>query len=240
MNIEDEGIIINVSHYSETSAIVNILTRNHGRMSGLLKGAFKKKAGLIQPGNHISFSWRAKSESNLGSLYFVDLIKNHFVMFMNDILRLYALQSACSLCNLTLPEKHPYPAVFDGLTSLLDSLDIDDYMAVYVFWEMGLLKSLGFEIDLSHCVACGCTDNLIYVSPRSAKAVCAEDGEQYKDKLFALPEFLLEKKSPKLQDILDGLTLTGYFLEKRVFNAINRTTPEARNRFIDKFRKGMK
>ena len=113
MNIEDEGIIINVSHYSETSAIVNILSKNHGKMAGLFKGAFKKNAGTIQPGNHITFSWRAKSENNLGNLFSVDLIKNHFVLFFDDVLRLYALQSACSLCQQTLPDKHPYPQLFE-------------------------------------------------------------------------------------------------------------------------------
>lgn len=205
-------------------------------MSGLFKGAFKKNAGIIQPGNHISFSWRAKSENNLGSLYSVDLIKNHFVLFFNDVLRLYALQSACSLCYRTLPEKHPYPRLFEGFLGLLNSMDIDNFMAVYIFWEMGLLKSLGFEIDLSKCVACGATEDLIYVSPRSAKAVCKEDGEEYKDVMLILPKFMIEKKPPNTKDILDGLELTGYFLEKRVFNVINKTTPEARNRFVDKFK----
>ncbi len=239
MNIEDEGIIINISHYSETSAIVHILTKNNGKMAGLFKGAFKKNAGTIQPGNHISFSWRAKSENNLGSLYSVDLIKNHFVLFMNDVLRLYALQSACSLCYTTLPEKHPYQRLFDGFLGLLDSLEIDDFMAVYIFWEMGLLKNLGFEMDLSKCTACGKDEGLIYVSPRSAKAICTEDGEEYKDKLLTLPNFLIEKTSPNSQDIADGLELTGYFLEKRVFNAINKTTPEARTRFASEFKKSV-
>ena len=239
MNIEDEGIIINVSHYSESSAIVNILSKNHGKMAGLFRGAFKKNAGVIQPGNHVSFSWRAKTEDNLGTLQNVDLIKNHFVMFFDDVLRLYALQSACSLCYKTLPEKHPYPQLFDGFLGLLNSLDIDDFMAVYLFWEMGLLKNLGFELDLSKCTVCGTEDDLIYVSPRSARAVCEEDGKEYIDVLLKLPAFLIDKESPTPQDILDGLNLTGYFLEKRVFNAINKTTPEARSRFLNKFEKDL-
>lgn len=237
MNIEDQGIIINVSHYSETSAIVSLLTKDHGKMKGLFKGAFKKNAGMIQPGNQISFTWRAKSEDNLGSLYEVDLIKNNFVYFMNDILRLYALQSACSLCDQTLPDKHPYSQLYDGFLGLLNSLDIDDFIAVYVFWEMGLLKSLGFEMDLTKCTVNGCCDNLVYVSPKSAKAVCEEVGEEYKDKLLKLPQFLINKTSPSVQDAVDALYLTGYFLERRVFNSVNKTLPEARSRFVDEFKK---
>jgi len=237
MNIEDEGIIINISHYSETSAIVTVLTSNHGKMSGLFKGAFKKNAGIIQLGNYISFYWRANNENNLGSFYSIDLIRNHFVLFMNDVLRLYALQSACSLCYHTLPDKSPCPTLFSGFYELLNSLDIDHFIVVYVFWEMGLLKNLGFELDLSKCTVCNTKENLKYVSPKSGKAVCAEHGEPYKDKIIPLPEFMTTRKEPPIKDIIQALNLVGYFLETKVFNGINKTTPEARNRFIDKFSK---
>ena len=236
MQINDNAIVLNISHYSETSGILRMFSKEHGVMSGLVKGAFNKKtAGIIQPGNIISFTWQGKTAENLGSLYNLELVKNHFVMFSNDILRLYALQSACSICYQTLPEKQPYPQLYKGFCELLNSLAIDDFMAVYVFWEMGLLKTLGFEIDLSKCVVTNSVENLIYVSPKSAKAVSKEVGDEYKDKLLKLPCFFLDKSNPNQEDVIQGLKLTGYFLEKQVFNVVNKTTPKARDRFVNQF-----
>ena len=122
---------------------------------------------------------------------------------------------------------------------MLEALDRDAGWAVsYVMWEMRLLTELGFGLDLSRCAATGTTDSLVYVSPKSGQAVSAEAGEPYKDKLLSLPPFLLrEGEGSNPAEVLAGLDLTGFFLERRIFEPHGKTLPPARSRFVDVLRR---
>jgi DNA repair protein RecO (recombination protein O) len=144
------------------------------------------------------------------------------------------------VAEVTLPEREPHPRAYAGLNALLEALDEDDnYAALYVRWELDLLAELGYGLDLSHCASTGATDNLAYVSPRSGQAVSEEAAAPYRAKLLRLPRFLLvvENQPPAADDILAGLALTGYFLERRVLAPHERKIPAARLRFVDELRR---
>src|SRR5690606_4672284 len=128
-------------------------------------------------------------ENQLGT-FTLDLQKSYVAQVIDDPLKLTALQSACALVDGTLPEREPHPAVFDGFAALMEAFGGDYWGPAYVYWELGLLKELGFGIDLSACAATGVTADLVYVSPRSGRAVSAAAGAVYKEKMLRLPPFL--------------------------------------------------
>jgi DNA repair protein RecO (recombination protein O) len=138
-----------------------------------------------------------------------------------------------------LPEREPHARAYIRLTNLIASLVADDGWAVaYVAWEMALLDELGFGLDLARCAATGATEELIYVSPKTGRAISAVAGEPYRGRLLALPAFLRAAPHgpPTAAEALDGLALTGFFLERRVFDPMQRKMPAARTRFVDVLR----
>ena len=136
-----------------------------------------------------------------------------------------------------LPEREPHPHAYDGLAALLDALDRDGmWPAAYARWELDLLAEHGFGLDLSRCAATGVTSDLVYVSPKSGQAVSRAAGEPHRNRMLALPAFLIDANAapPLLDAVLDALGLTGFFWERRVFQPHGRTLPAARRRFIDR------
>jgi len=232
---QDEGIILSVRAHGETGGIASLLTRSHGRAMGYIYGASgTKMRGVAETGNIVTALWRAKSEGQLGNFSF-ELEKSAAVDVMDDPARLTALQSACALADKTLPEREVHAGMFEGTKALLAAFGTELWAAAYIYWEIGLLRELGFGLDLSKCAATGETENLVYVSPRSGCAVSAAAGEIYKEKLLALPPFLRGEARLESGDILDGLKLTGHFLRHRVFSLSNSSLPEARLRLEERF-----
>ncbi|MDE2337055.1 MAG: DNA repair protein RecO [Alphaproteobacteria bacterium] len=233
---QDEGIILSVRAHGETGGLVSLLTRGHGRAAGYVYGATSSRMrGVLEPGNLVSARWQAKSPEQLGN-FTLELEKSAAADVMDDPLRLTALQSACVLADKTLPERESHPGVFEGTKALMASFATDIWAATYIYWEIGLLRELGFGLDLSKCAATGAVDNLIYVSPKSGCAVSAAAGEIYKERLLSLPAFLRGEGDFGDADILDGLKLTGHFLRHRVFALSNSDLPESRLRLEEKFR----
>ncbi len=235
MNWSDEGYVLSVRRHGEAAAIVNLLTRDHGRHAGLVRGGMGRRLrGVLQPGNQVAANWRGRLEEHLGT-YTVEGKRDHAAGLLGDGDRLAGLTAAAAVTETALPEREPHLPVHDAFASLLDALaNAPGWAAVYVRFELGLLGELGFGLDLSHCAATGQTDDLAYVSPRSARAVSRDAGEPYKDRLLQLPQFLLAEApdAPTTQDIVDGLKLTGHFLETAVFAPHNRPLPAARERLV--------
>lgn len=242
MEWSDDAIVLTARKHGETSAIVSLLTRAHGRHLGLVRGGAGRRArGLYQPGNRLSATWRGRLADHLGT-YSCEMTDAVAANLMADPLRLAALTSACAVAEAALPEREAHAPVFEGLGILLGALNDPDGTAwptVYVKWELGLLRELGFGLDLSACAATGATDDLTHVSPRSGRAVSAGAAEPYRDKLLALPAFLL--RSGTLADageVLDGLRVTGYFLDRHVFSQRrDAKPPDARQRLVDRLRR---
>ena len=232
MQWTDEGVILSVRPHGETAALAEIFTRTHGRHLGLVHGG---RSGRLRPvlqiGNHIEAVWKARLAEHLGQVR-VELRRGYAAQAMEDALSLAGLSSMCALARL-LPERDPHPSLFEVTLFVLGFLDDEAvWPALMVRWELALLDELGFGLDLSSCAASGTKQNLVYVSPKSGRAVSAASGEPYKDRLLRLPTFLVESRQEAVmpQDVDAGLTLTGHFLETRVLIPRGEKMPEASGR----------
>ena len=240
MDWTDDAIILNVRKHGESAAIVSLLTAEHGRHSGLVRGGGGRRArGVLQPGNGVRAQWRARLEEHLGTLS-CELTDAVAARVLGDPLRLAALDSACTVADAALPEREAHPRTHAGLGVLMAALAADDpvWPTVYVKWEIGLLGALGFGLDLESCAATGGNDQLAYVSPKSGRAVSLTAGEPYRDRLLPLPAFLVSGNGAEtLEEILDGLRLSGYFLDRHVFSHGRAVSPPARERLIERLRR---
>ena len=230
MNWRDEGIILSLRKHGEFAVIAHLLTHHHGRYAGIVRGGSSKKMrGVLEPGNEVSAEWRARLEDHLGA-FTVELRESHAARVLSDAGRLSAMLSACALMDDCLPEREPCPNLYAALRSLLALLPADSWAAAYVAWELSLLAELGFGLDLSACAATGVTTSLVYVSPKSGRAVSAAAGEKYMDRLLPLPGFLVGSGEAGEQAIVEGLRLTGYFLDRYVLTPHAKALPDARMR----------
>lgn len=239
MDWQDDAIVLSARRHGETSAIAMLLTYEHGRHAGLVRGgAGKRMRGLLQPGNMVHAHWRGRLAEHLGT-YTIEAVAAGTASIMADPDRLAALSAACAVAETALPEREPAPAVYEALGILLRALgdDAPSWPSVYVKWEIGLLETLGFGLDLSSCAANGTLDDLVYVSPKSGRAVSAEAGAPYRDVLLPLPAFLGQSGTAgSAAEIADGLRLTGYFLGRHVFGD-HATAPAARARLQERMRR---
>ena len=179
--------------------------------------------------------YRARVSEQLGSASLEPVGEGPSALF-DDPLALAGLAAAAAVAAGALPEREPHPGAFFAFEALIAALvAVDSWPAVYVRFEAGLLQELGFGLDLSKCAATGSTDDLIYVSPRTGRAVSRAAGEPYADRLLALPPFLLSAQGGLAAgDVGAGLTLTGHFLESFVFSVMNRPLPPARVWLLDR------
>lgn len=239
MEWTDDAIILSLRQHGESSAVVSLLTRDHGRQAGLVRGARSRRArGFLQPGSGIRAIWRARLADHLGTITWEPGVQRTTDLLEHPA-RLAALASACAVADAALPEREPQAAVFAGMLALLASLADDAvWPSAAVKWELGLLQALGYGLDLSACAATGSRDDLVYVSPRSGRAVSRAAGAPYHDRLLALPPFLLAPGATgTAAEAVAGLALTGYFLERNVFRMRGRGLPAARLRLLDRLRR---
>ena len=240
MEWTDEAFVLAARRHGEGAAVAQLLTREHGRHAGLVHGGgSSSKRALVEPGNRVQATWRGRLPEHLGRLT-IEVERPYAATLMDDPKRLSALAAACAVAEIALPEREPHPAIFLATEALLDSLaDATDevWPAIYIRWELGLLGELGFGLDLSACAATGQTDDLVFVSPRTGRAVSRDAGAPYRDKLLRLPEFLTPAQGAGVSatntDIRDGVQLTGYFLARHVFDPLNRPLPGPRDRLTD-------
>lgn len=240
MEWTDQGFVLAARRHGEGAAVVQLLTREHGRHAGLVHGGGSaSKRALVEPGNRVQSTWRGRLPEHLGQLT-LEVERSYAAALMDDPGRLSALAAACVVVETALPEREPHPALFHATEVLLDSLvDSADevWPAVYIRWELGLLGELGFGLDLSSCAVTGQTDDLVFVSPRTGRAVSREAGAPYRDKLLRLPEFMAPAEGAEISvtsvDLHDGMKLTGFFLARHVFAPLNQPLPGARDRLTD-------
>ncbi|WP_411818552.1 DNA repair protein RecO [Hyphococcus sp. DH-69] len=235
MEFTDTGIILDARAHGETHAIVDVFTEEHGRWAGLVYGGQgRRMRPLLQPGNVVNADWKGRGEDTLGH-FTLEMVHARAGEAMGERLSLAALSAACAVALATLPEREAHARAFSAMSVLMATLDdIDVWPALMARWELGLLAELGFGLTLDRCAATGARENLIYVSPRSACAVCEEAGEPYKDKLLPLPAFLRGAATTATPgEALQALETTGYFIETRILHLSNKQLPEARRRVIE-------
>jgi len=232
MHWRDEAIVISVRPHGETSVILEVLARAHGRTLGLVKGGRSPRVRpAVQPGNLVSAGWRARLSEHLGN-FDVELMTGYAARAMASREALAMVTTMCFFAKF-LPERDPHPALFDAMLGVLDALEEPAAPLAYARFEMLLLEEMGFALDLSECAATGATENLIYVSPKSGRAVSAEAGKPYKDRLLPLPAFLLDGSAAIARhDIADALRLSGFFLEKHLREAAGVGLPDERGRIV--------
>lgn len=236
MEFEDDAFVLSARVHGETGAIVELLTASHGKyVAHVAGGASRKMKPFMQAGAQVILRYRARISDQLGSAALEPVGEGPSALF-DDPLALAGLAAAAAVAAGALPEREPHPGAYLAFEALASALAlIDDWPAVFVRFEAGLLQELGFGLDLSKCAATGVTDDLIYVSPRTGRAVSRAAGEPYRDRMLVLPPFLLSSQS-RLQagDVRAGLDLTAHFLEQFIFNPVNRPLPPARLWLVDR------
>lgn len=235
MEFVEPAFVLQARAHGETGAIVELLTETRGRFAAhVAGGASRRMKPFLQPGARVTAEYRARASEQLGSARLEPVGEGPAALF-DDPLALAGLASAAAVAQGALPEREPHPGAFlafEALSLALAGPDI--WPAVYVRFEAGLLEEVGFGLDLSRCAATGSTDDLVWVSPRSGRAVSRAAGGPYADKLLPLPPFLLGAQAGLAQgDVGRGLDLTGAFLERFVFGPLNRPLPPARLRLAD-------
>lgn len=231
------GILLAVRRHGENSAIIEVFTPTHGRHAGVVRGgAGRKLAPILQPGAQLDVAWRARLEDHLGS-FLVEPIRSRAATAMSDRLMLAGLNTVTGILSFCLPEREPYPELYTRTEQLLDLLEHRDvWPLAYLQWELGLLATMGYALQLSECAVTGATDELIYVSPKSGRAVSKSAAGDWADRLLPLPDVLKGIGAAPDAEIAEGLKTTGHFLQTHLAaNLGGRPLPEARARFVDAF-----
>ena len=230
MQISDEGYIIKCLKHGENSLIVTVLTLGHGKMTGFVKSAFsKKKTGVFQIGNKISFNAYARLEENMPTFKGIELVHSNVPQILKNPDKLAALNAFCELFNTVLLENEPLEGLVRFIEKFMENLGDEMWLANYAILEFRLLYFLGIGLDLGSCAATGRIDDLAFVSPKSGRAVCLEAGQPYQDRLFKYPHFALNKNLiPTKEDIFNLLSINAFFLKKNFFDAHGLQFPNSR------------
>ncbi len=239
MEWRDQGILLSSRTHGETSAIIEVFTPAHGRHAGVVRGgASRKMAPVLQPGAQLDLSWKARLEDHLGTFQ-AELVRSRAAASMADRLSLAGLNAVVSLLLFALPDREAHPALYDRTETLLDLLRQGDvWPLAYLQWELALLDELGFGLDLSSCAVLGADANdLSYVSPRTGRAVSRAGAGDWADRLLPLPPCLMGHGPAPDAEIVQGFDVTGHFLRHQLAPELgNKPLPEARQRFVDRFR----
>jgi DNA repair protein RecO (recombination protein O) len=233
MQWTDEGIVIGVKRHGEASGILELMTREHGRHFGMVRGGFGSRLKpVLQTGNSVSANWRARLDEHLGN-FTVEGTRLRASNFFAASHAIYGVSHLAALMRL-LPERDPHAGLYAVFEEILDRLE-DPVLAapMVVRFELQLLAELGFGLDLEQCAATGATGDLIYVSPKSGRAVSRAAGAPYADRMLRLPAFLRERETlPAGRDLADGFALTGLFLARYVLEPRGLTLTDERAHFI--------
>jgi DNA repair protein RecO (recombination protein O) len=237
MEWTDEGIVLGVRRHGESSAIVELLTRSHGRHLGLVRGgAGKRMRPLLQPGNSVTAVWRARLDEHLG-YYAIEGTRLRAANLFASSHAVYGVTHLASLARL-LPERDPHEDIYEMLDHTLDDFESAAGAAAHLIrFELAMLAELGFGLDLETCAATGVTTDLVYVSPKSGGAVSRSAGAPFHDRMLRLPAFLRQSEAGALgwteQDLRDGFALTGLFLMRHVLEPRGQGHSDARDGFIN-------
>lgn len=236
------GIICSVRYHGEHGAVARVLTPDHGLIAGYVRGGRSRRVRpVMSPGNLVQAEFRARTEEQLASLT-VELIHSRAPM-LTQALPTAAIEWVCAVTAVALPEGNSYPALYQALDGMLSAIEAAPaargWAVALVRYELLLLAELGFGLDLIRCAATGRTDDLAYVSPRSAAAVNRTAAIGYENRLFPLPAFLIDRAEANWADIVDGLRLTGHFLETAILTDRRVEILAARERLVERLKRAV-
>lgn len=233
MNWTDRALVLGCRSLGESGVVLEVLTREHGRHLGLVHGGRSRRLQpVLQAGNGVVASWRARLDEQLGS-FTVEAEALRAARLIGSAAALFGVGALTAHLRL-LPERDPHPDLFGAAEEVLDRLDGPEAGATMVRFELMLLADLGFGLDLSACAVTGRRDDLAYVSPKSGRAVSRESAAPYRDRLLPLPAFLLDESAgpPEPEALGDAIRLTGHFLEAHLYGPRGATLPDERARFV--------
>lgn len=237
-----DAIVCAVRTHGEHGAIGRLLTPSHGLLPGYVRGGRSRALRpVLLPGNMVKAEFRARTEEQLAGLT-VELAHSRAPL-LAEPLPAAAIDWACALTAAALPEGTPFPALYEALDGVLGAVEAAPaargWAVALVRYELLLLAELGFGLDLTRCAATGGNEELAYVSPRSAAAVSRDAAAGYEARLLPLPAFLLEGGAGEWPAILDGLRLTGFFLERSVLTDWRADILAARERLVDRLKRAV-
>jgi DNA repair protein RecO (recombination protein O) len=233
MEWRDKGILLAAKPFGETSLIIDVFTPDHGKSSGVVRGGQSKKLKpTLQIGAQLDLTWKARLEEHLGSFQ-VELIRSRTANVMNDRLLLAGMLSSATLINRFFPTGQVYKQFYESSEKLFDLLQFPDIWTLgYLKWELEFLETLGFGLDLEKCAVTGTTEDLKFISPKSGRAVSQSAAGEWSSKLLPFP-VAVSGQANSLEDILAGLKVSQFFLEKKVLIAFGmEQLPTVRSRFI--------
>ena len=231
----DDAIVLGARHFGEGKLVVEVFSREHGRYGGVVH-AGRKTLPIVQAGNLVHAGWKARLSEQLGFFQPLEMIEPHATRLLDDPLALAGLSSAVSLVRSAVPERQAAPQLYDAFMVLIEAMPHNEiWPAIYTRFELGLLAALGYGLDLSRCAVTGAETDLGWVSPRTGRAATVEAGAPHADVLLRLPPFLTEPDAElKEGDVAEAFALSGFFLERRLFDQRGEGMPEARRRLIER------
>lgn len=234
MQWQDEGIILGTRKHGETSVIVEAMTAHHGRHLGLVRGGrSRRQQPVLQAGNQVELTWRARLDEHLGTYQVEPLALNAANLF-DSAVAIYGLQLLAAHLRL-LPERDPHDHLYDAVRQIIANLgEAQTAAELLAQFELLMLEELGFGLELSSCAATGSTLDLVYVSPKSGRAVSREAGKDWADKMLPLPRFLVTGEHEQIPSaaIKNAFALTGFFFARHLWEPRGTGQPESRPGFL--------
>jgi DNA repair protein RecO (recombination protein O) len=234
MQWQDHAIILGIKRLGEQSVIAEVMTRDRGRHLGLVRGGRSRSMQpVLQAGNQVEITWRARLDEHLGE-FRVEPVRLRAARLMETATAVYGVQAMAALLRL-LPERDPHPHLYDALDVILENLhDPADAGELFVRFELAVLNDLGFGLDLGECAATGVREDLVYVSPKTGRAVCRSAGAPWADKMLALPAFLSagNGKAADGDSLADAFRLSGFFLHRHVYEPRGIDVGATRHGFV--------
>jgi DNA repair protein RecO (recombination protein O) len=236
LEFQEQAFVLSARAHGDTGVVVDLLTESQGRRAAYVAGgASRRMKPFLQAGARVTADYRSRTSDHLGSARLEPVGEGPAALF-DDPLALTGLSAAAAVAQGSLPEREPHPGAFLAFEALMGAFAIPDvWPAIFVRFEAGLLEDLGFGLDLARCAVTGTMDDLVWVSPRTGRAVSRTAGAPYADKLLTLPPFMLGAQAGLGEgDVRSGFDLTGHFLEQFVFHPQNKPLPPARVWMLDK------
>ena len=223
MNWDDSAYLVSKNRYSENSIIAEVFTENHGKISGIIFGGTSKKIkNYLQIGNKIYVNYNSKSVTRIG--YFkIEILKALTPLYFDENQKLSCITSAMHLIKLLTAEAQSNKEIFKLIDTFFEILTYDNWIQRYIFWELELLKLLGYDLELKNMVEKEIIDSEInyFVKSSTEKKI--------------IPNFLIDESNldVNLKNLLKGLKLVSDYLEKSILKPNNLNLPTSRTHFIN-------
>jgi DNA repair protein RecO (recombination protein O) len=240
MRLDTQAIICAVRPHGEHGAVVRAFTPAEGVLAGYVRGGRSRRLRpILLPGNLVQAEYRARTPDQLPHLG-VELVASRGALH-SEPLPAAAIEWLTALTSTALPEGQAYRRLYEALDGVLSAIEAAPsariWAAALAGYELLILSELGFGLDLSECAATGAQEDLAWVSPKSGRAVAAAAGEAYRDRLFALPRFLVEGGGGDWEAIHDALRITGHFLARDMLIDRQAEVLAGRDRLLDRLRR---